>query len=155
MPLSEAPFDLSRAQRWFAVEFNNEAWDLLELVDRTPQQDELMVHSAHAAARHWTDAGTAINRLRALCLLSCAHYAIGDAFNALRYGQQCEQISSAGCEGQNDFDRATALASLARAQRLADDDVAAINSMRHALDVAVQLDEEERTIFERFFTFAD
>ena len=28
--MTEAPFDLPRAQRWFAVECNNAAWDLLD-----------------------------------------------------------------------------------------------------------------------------
>lgn len=153
--MAEAPFDLARAQRWFAVEFNNEAWDLLEVAQRAPEQDDRLLHCAHAACRHWLDAGNALNHLRALCLLSCAYHAVGDAINALRYGQQCASLSVSGCKGQTPFDRASALACLAQAQRLSGDQIMNVSKLQAALEAAKQLDLEEKAVFERFFSFAE
>ena len=39
--------------RYFAIEFNNLAWDL-SVQDRSPKEDEEMLNAAHASAFHWT-----------------------------------------------------------------------------------------------------
>ncbi|NJM49445.1 MAG: hypothetical protein HC860_27425 [Alkalinema sp. RU_4_3] len=36
--MSQPPFDVAVAHRWFAVEFNNRAWDLVEKTDRTADE---------------------------------------------------------------------------------------------------------------------
>jgi hypothetical protein len=72
-----APFDESRAHRWFAVEFNNLAWDLLEKPDRTAEDDERLRHAAHAACLHWQATGSVLNDLRAHVLLTTTYAHLG------------------------------------------------------------------------------
>ena len=59
--MPEAPFDLAQAHRWFAIEFNNQAWDLVEKVNRTADETQQMIHAAHASILHWQSAGNALN----------------------------------------------------------------------------------------------
>ena len=47
--MSTPPFDLSKAHRWFAIELNNRAWELIEAPARTAEEAVEMVTAAHAA----------------------------------------------------------------------------------------------------------
>lgn len=46
--------DLALAHRHFAARCFNAAWDLIDKVDRTPDEDDQMLHVAHASVWHWT-----------------------------------------------------------------------------------------------------
>src|SRR2546426_9452326 len=48
-------------QRKLAVGLFNEVWRLLEK-NRSPAEDERMIHAAHASRFHWGEVGTAVNR---------------------------------------------------------------------------------------------
>ncbi len=74
--------------RWFAVECNNAAWDLIGAERRTPDEDRRMLDLAHAAAHHWSQVGTPLNRARAEVALARAHAAAGSPALALAYGQR-------------------------------------------------------------------
>lgn len=50
--------------RKLAVDLFSYTWTLLENKERTPEQDEEMVHSAHASRHHWGIAGTEKNKAR-------------------------------------------------------------------------------------------
>ncbi len=50
--------------RQLAVELFNHTWALLDNTKRTPEQDEEMVHAAHASRYHWGIAGTKKNHAR-------------------------------------------------------------------------------------------
>ena len=45
--------------RKLAAQFFNEAWKYIEKPDRTPDEDLLMIHLAHASRLHWQFAGDA------------------------------------------------------------------------------------------------
>lgn len=47
--------------RQYAASTFNEAWDLLDKTDRTPLEDDRMVHAAHASRYHWEQVGDADN----------------------------------------------------------------------------------------------
>ncbi len=106
--MSEATFDLARAHRRFAVELNNLAWDLLETPNRTPADDERMIHAAHAACFHWLEVGGPLNHLRAECLLATAYASVGLGEAALRHAERCMALSNEAGDTQTTFDRATA-----------------------------------------------
>lgn len=112
--MADAPFDVPRAHRWFAVEFNNASWDLLEKGDRSEAETERMLHLAHAAALHWSEVGKPINRERADCLLATAYLAAGRLEPALHYLSSGLSLSDAGVEGETAFDRAGLLACAAK-----------------------------------------
>ena len=43
--------------RRLGVDLFNRVWQLLELEDRTPEQDDEMIHAAHASRYHWSQSG--------------------------------------------------------------------------------------------------
>ena len=75
--MNDVPFDVDKADRWFAVECNNRTWDLIEKTDRSVEEVHQMIDLAHAAAWHWSNVGSLLNQLRAQCLLATAYVAAG------------------------------------------------------------------------------
>ncbi len=49
-------------ERQVAVDLFNHVWRLLDIDDRTPDQDDAMVHAAHASRWHWGQVGGAEQR---------------------------------------------------------------------------------------------
>jgi hypothetical protein len=119
MPTNAPPFDVSVAHRWFAVELNNSAWDLVEAPQRTPEEVERMIHAAHAACFHWAQAGTLLNQLRAACLLATAYAKAGIAERAVSYAERCLALSDELGSDQTSFDIASAHGCASAAYRLA------------------------------------
>lgn len=64
--MTDETFDVNKAHKWFAIECNNQAWDLVETKERTAEQVEEMIHLAHAARFHWKEVGTDLNLLRGM-----------------------------------------------------------------------------------------
>ena len=62
--MTPAPVLDSRQHRRLADELFNHAWELLEKPDRTREEDEELIHAAHASRYHWGVAGTALNHAR-------------------------------------------------------------------------------------------
>jgi hypothetical protein len=89
-----------------AKQANRETWSLLERDDRTPADDEQMIHAAHASAHHWRLVGGAEVAARADWLLSRVYTVVGQPEAAQRYAS----LSLATCEreGIGDFDLAYA-----------------------------------------------
>lgn len=106
--MAEPPFDVTRAHRWFAVELNNLAWELVEAPDRSPADAERMIHAAHGAYFHWLQVGNPLNHLRAECLLATAYAKAGIGEAAARHAERCLELSREAGDTQTAFDRATA-----------------------------------------------
>ncbi len=105
---SEPPFDVQVAHRWFAVQLNNLAWDLVEEKHLSQTRLERLIHAAHAACFHWLEAGNLLNHLRAQCLLATAYAKAGLSEPAIRHAEKCLALSLAAGDSQTAFDRATA-----------------------------------------------
>ncbi len=73
--------------RYFAMEYNNRAWDL-SVRARTAGEDLEMLDAAHASALHWNAIGTELNRMRAMMLLAEVHALLGLAESATAYAEQ-------------------------------------------------------------------
>ncbi len=151
--MSAPPFDLPKAHRWFAVEFNNRAWELIEKDGRSADETHEMLHAVHAAAIHWKAIGTPLNEQRAENLLATAYLKAGRAEPALRHAQRClalsEQNAAAGTE--TPFDRATALGCAAHAHRLAGDANEAERLMELATAASGKLEPDDRTVFDKLY----
>lgn len=150
--MTAPPFEVDRAHRWFAVELNNLAWELIELPQRTADEAQRMIHAAHASYWHWLQVGSTINHQRALCLLATAYGAAGDGPAAVRYALQCTAMSEQTGDDQTPFDRATASGCAARAHALAgaaEDAAAWRDRAREAFD---ELDDpdEKRVVAELY-----
>jgi len=64
------PEDVVIWQRRLASQANNRAWTLAEMPRRSSEQDEEMLHAAHAAMYFWKIVGNAGNRAHAAQLLA-------------------------------------------------------------------------------------
>ena len=147
--MAEAPFDLPRAQRWFAIECNNAAWDLLDKPHRSADETERLLHSAHASVHHWLAAGNELNRLRGMVLLASVYAAAGLPEGAVRYAELALAMSEAASETQSAFDRATTLAAAARAYSISGDAAQAKEFLDLAQLAATKLDADEQPVFDQ------
>jgi len=141
--MTAPPFDLATAHRWFAIESNNAAWDLIEKPDRSADETEQMLHAAHAACLHWREVGEPINELRAQCLLANAYLAADNPAAALTYANKCVELSQSDPAGQTDFDRSTAYLCASNAYAGVGDQDQARKMQRQAIDLALQLQDAE------------
>jgi len=115
------PEEIQKNHRWFAVECNNRAWDLVVKVERSPAESRELLLAAHAAAFHWSKAGTPLNDMRAEVLLAHVLALLGQATEALRYaGQVLKFCENNPCE---DWDLAFAYMEMALASWAAKDPV--------------------------------
>ena len=114
-------------ERRFAVDLFNEVWALLETADRTPEQDERMIHAAHGSRLHWEAAGTAENVAIGDWLCSRVYATLGRADPALFHARWC--LARAQAEDLPDWIRAEGHEALARAHAVAGE---ADDARRHA-----------------------
>jgi hypothetical protein len=73
--------------RFFGANANNAAWALAELPGSEVDRQQLL-DAAHAAAWHWQQIGTELNRMRALMLLAQAHAQAGLGRTALTFADE-------------------------------------------------------------------
>lgn len=150
--MSTPPIDVPRAHRWFAIELNNLAWDLLEKSDRTPDDTERMIHAAHGACFHWLQVGDLLNHLRAQNLLATVYAKAGLAEAAVRHAEKCLALSNEAGERQSPFDLATVHGCVAAAYRAAGHSAQALAAQQRATAAADQLtDPADRTVFDGLY----
>ena len=149
--MTPPPPDIPAAHRWFATEFNNRAWELVERRERTAEETIEMLQAAHAAAIHWQAVGTQVNLQRAENLLATAYLKAGRAEAALRYAERGLALSEKNGDVQTTFDRASALAACAKAKNAAGGGNEALPLILEALAEADKLKEEERAVFDRLY----
>ena len=149
--MAEPSFDREQAHRWFAIECNNRAWDLVEMPNRMENEDESMIHAAHAALWHWSHAGSKIHRLRGLCLLATAYVAAGDGASGVRVADQCLSLLKELGDEPTEFDCASSYGCAAIAYRLDGRD-SADAYRRQADELAGKLrNDQERAVFDAHY----
>jgi hypothetical protein len=150
--MTPAPIDLPQAHRYFAVEFNNLGWQLVEDPSRDAAGTERMIHAAHAACLHWLNAGNALNHQRAQCLLATAYAKAGLGEAAVRHAERCRALSAENGDAQTIFDRATAHGCAAIAFGVAGNDQAAKVEQHVAAEFAARFeDSDDRVVFDRLY----
>ena len=108
------------AHRRLGVDLFNRTWTLMEQEQRTPEEDDEMLHCAHASAYHWLHAPhTAANRARSQWQCSRAHVLAGQPEGALHHAKRCLEIVQEHPEEMAEFDLPGAYEALARAHALA------------------------------------
>ena len=150
--MDEVPFDVAKVHRWFAVELNNRAWDLLESGKWTDEEAEVMLHGAHASCYHWLQIGRVENHARALCLIANVYAALGLGSDALRHAQHCVGLVEENADELADWDQAFAHDCLARAQAADGQAGEALQSRHRARDLGDRIAvPEEKEIFDKWF----
>jgi DNA-binding transcriptional MerR regulator len=107
------------AHRQLGVDLFNKTWTLMEKEGRTVEDDDEMIHCAHASAYHWLQAGTAANRARSEWQCSRMYTVLGRADAALHHAQRCLQICESSPHALEDWDLPFAYEALARAHAIA------------------------------------
>jgi DNA-binding transcriptional MerR regulator len=102
--------------RRLAVELFNRSWTLLEMDQRSPEQVDELIHCVHASRHHWGEVGTAANIARGENQCARVYAALGRGEPALHHATRCLELVRAGGEGLEDWDLASALEVMARAQ---------------------------------------
>ncbi len=99
--------------RKLGVDLFNYVWTLLEKPDRTKEEDEEMVHAAHASRWHWSVVGAPLNFARGEWQISRVYAVLGRGEPALVHALRCLEICQEHTMG--DFALAYAFEALARA----------------------------------------
>ena len=124
-----------------AVDLFNFTWTLIDKPDRSPDEEDLMIHAAHASRYHWQIAGDAVNYLRGDWQLARVYTLLNLPERAVHYAQWCLQH----CRDHHisDFDLAFAYEALARALACAGETAGAQEHYRLAEHAGEQIAEED------------
>jgi hypothetical protein len=109
------PDGLTTDHRQLGIDLFNEVWRLIE----TREDDERMLHAAHASRFHWGEAPECKpeNLARGEWQVSRVYTILGFAEPALRHARRCLDVCEANAIG--DWDLAYAYEAVARAYRTA------------------------------------
>ena len=141
-------YTVAEAHRFFAIQFNGKTWELLEKTERTPEEDELMIHSAHASCHHWLEAGTGVHHQRGEWLIARVYSVLGQAEAALWHANRCLELTQEHGNLMEDFDRAFAYECMARANAVAGNRAEAVRYLELATEAGEAIgSEEDRKLF--------
>ena len=134
-----------------AAQLFNDAWRLMELQERTRDDDDRMIHTAHAARYHWGQVPTATpaHLARGEWQISRVYAVLGRAEPALHHARRVLDLCQEN--GIADWDLAFAYEALARACAVAGDAGQARRYTDQALAAAGDIAEDE----ERELVLAD
>jgi len=132
--------------RQLGVDLFNYTWTLMDKADRTQDEDEVMIHAAHASAYHWRQVGTPLNFSRSDWQISRVYAILSRPEAALHHAQNCLEI----CEAEHigDFDLAFAYEAVARAYAVGGRKEDASRFLDKALEAGKQIkDNDDRHYF--------
>jgi len=141
------------SHRRLGTDLYNHTWTLLETADRTLEQVDEMILSAHASAYHWSKAGgTLANAARGQWQIARVYSTLGRGEPARWHAERrlalAEAAAAAGVA--DDWDVPAALEGLARAQAVAGDAAASrATAARARAAVARIADPEDRALIEQ------
>jgi hypothetical protein len=107
-------------RRRLAVDLFNHTWTLIEADGRTPEQNDEMIHAAHASRHHWAAVGTRANLGRGEWQISRVYCVLGRAEPALYHAHRCLAYILER-DGTEDWDLPFAYEALARAAAVGGD----------------------------------
>jgi hypothetical protein len=139
--------------RWFAVELNNETWDLIDggLSEQSPRAErEHALYAAYASTYHWIQAGTVANQGRGEHLIATVAVTTGLVDVAGRHAARYAELIAEHPAAFADWDRAFAAEALARvAARTGATDAGPLRAEAQRLAEAVADSEDRRICLER------
>ena len=134
-----------RTQQRLAARLFNRVWELLDQADRTVEDDDEMLHAAHASRYHWGQVGEPVHAARGEWQCSRVYATLGRAEPALYHGRRCLELTEK--HGLSPFDLGCAHEAIARAARLAGIDHQAEKHAALATAAAEEItDPEERQV---------
>ena len=131
--------------RGLGIDAHQATWALLGQSARSADEDERMIHTAHASAYHWGIAGQPVNHARAEWMCSHVYAVVGRAEPALHHARRCLALTDE--HGLQDFDLGYAHEAMARALALSGEPDEARVHLAAARAVPIA-DPEDREIYE-------
>jgi hypothetical protein len=120
MPPTRLP-DLDReTERRLAAGLFNETWRFLDMPNRRPEQDDEMIHAAHASRYHWGKLGDPVTMARGEWLCSRVYAVLHRPEASIWHARRCLELLTEFGGGEN-WDEAAAYEALARAYSIAGD----------------------------------
>jgi tetratricopeptide (TPR) repeat protein len=146
--MDEKTYSLKEAHEHFAKSINGRVWELLQMSDRTPLENDEMLYAAHACTYHWKFAGTVVHQQRGEWLISRVYLVLGNLTEAFHHAERCHALTGSNREAMADFDIAYDYEGLARVHAAAGNLVEAKEFLRLAREAGdVIADEEDQSIF--------
>lgn len=129
-------------ERQLAVDLFNHCWTLLARDRRSRDEDDEMLHAAHASRFHWGEAPECKpeNLARGEWQISRVYTVVGLAEPALRHAHRCLDVCEAN--GLGDWDLAYAYEAVARAYKTAGKDPEAKAYEKLAAEAPIADDED-------------
>src|SRR5688572_11029435 len=89
--MSEPAFDSADAHKHFSKHCFNRAWDLIDKSPRTPEENEQMIHLAHASIWHWSERANCSDKNLSIGYwqLSRIYALLHDGACAINYARTC------------------------------------------------------------------
>jgi hypothetical protein len=127
--------------RKFAVNCFNLTWTLLDKKDRTKEEDDKMVHAAHASRYHWGEIGKPVHFERGEWQISRVYSILKRSEPALYHARRCLEI----CKKNNigDFDIAFAYEAMTRAHAITGNITECEKYLQLAKDAGEQIKKKE------------
>ena len=126
--------------RQLAKESFNATWTLLDKTDRTEEEDDLMIHTAHASRYHWGHIGSPLEFERGEWQISRVYAVLDRGEPALYHARRCLEICKANHIA--DFDIALAYEAMARAYAIAKNQAECERYLEHAKTAADQIEDK-------------
>ncbi len=139
MPEDKTPS--KEENRKFAVALFNLTWSLLDKKDRTVEENDKMVHAAHASRYHWGEIGTPLEFERGEWQISRVYSVLGRGEPALYHAKRCLEICKEKKIG--DFDIAFAYEAKARAYAIVGNKRECKENIELAREAAEQIKKKE------------
>jgi DNA-binding transcriptional MerR regulator len=140
MATKAEPMDPDDERRLAASLFNS-TWTLLEKESRARDEDDAMLHMAHASTHHWRQVGTPQNIARGEWQCSRVYATLRRAEPCLHHAQRVLDICQEN--GLGDFDLAFAYEALARGHAIGGDAEQAQAYTEQALAAAEDIKEDD------------
>ena len=124
-----------------AVQLFNHVWTLLERPSRSVEDDDRIVHEAHASRYHWGEIGTAEQLAVGEWQCSRVYAVLGRGEPSLHHAERALAIAEE--PGVPDWLAASAMEAMARASAVAGDEAEALRWASAAKDAADAIEDPE------------
>jgi DNA-binding transcriptional MerR regulator len=142
--------------RRLGADLFNKTWTLMDKPDRTPEENDEMLHCTHASAYHWMQVGTAANRARSEWQVSRVYAILGEPERSLHHAERCLELVEGSPAEMEEFDLPAAYEALARANLVAGNRGEAARYAALGRDLTAKIaDEDDRKIMEADFATID
>lgn len=142
MPQDQQPITRQQHEQ-LARQLFNRTWALLDKPDRTPDENEEMLHTAHASRYHWGQVGGALHRGRGEWQISRVNAVLGRPDAAMIHARLYLALCERG-DGLGPFDLVFAHEAIARAAAIAGNRATCEHHLAQAREVAAELQPKDR-----------